>query len=369
MVDMIKVSELKPHPLNDYFFDDIEGDKWEEFLDSVQRQGVMTPLVITPDKTIVSGHQRYRACLALHIEEVPCRVMPALNDDDAIILAIINSNIRQRGIINSPSIKLGHIMLELERITGAGTGDDGGRVRKGQVSRASIRKYLGVEAKVATCSKTIAQMPGEIQTLIESESITPRTAYDIVAKLPREDQIELAKKLDPGQYYSQTEIRKAIAETFPDEEQIDEMQQRLAEYQQNDGELELREKLRESQAKERQAYEDLQAERRLRKKERMEHEKHQEAMEKLLDEANPDASAEIARLREERDQYMQDADAAQSDADLQLVIGLINSLSGSFSEAANDPRPLDGSLAEQALDAIDKLRGQLDRIEARIKRV
>ena len=61
----ILVSELKPHPKNDYFFDDMSGDKWNEFVESVRTSGVIEPIVITQEKVIVSGHQRVRACKEL----------------------------------------------------------------------------------------------------------------------------------------------------------------------------------------------------------------------------------------------------------------------------------------------------------------
>lgn len=357
------IAELKPHPMNDFLFDDIEGEKWEEFLNSVERQGVMTPLLVTEDGTIVSGHQRWRACMALNIQSVMCRVLPLTSEDD-ILLALIESNVRQRGVVNSPTIKLGRMIMEMERILGAD--ENNGRANAKSVSKKSIREHLKIDKKVANCSKAIAQMPEEVQELVEQEAISPRTAYDIVSKLTPEEQVELAMRLDPVQKYTQQEIKAAIERFFPKSQQIDEMQEKLAEYQRNDSELELREKTREAQAKERKAFEDLQAERRARKKERQEFEKHMEAMEQLLEEANPENVEEIARLTEERDQYMRDAEAAQNDADLQLVSSLIHILSGALSEVANDPRPLSGALVTAAERDIATLESRIEAIKARI---
>ena len=66
-MQQINVNELKPHPRNNEFFDDMTGEKWKEFLESIKIRGVIEPIVITPDKTIVSGHQRVRACKELGI--------------------------------------------------------------------------------------------------------------------------------------------------------------------------------------------------------------------------------------------------------------------------------------------------------------
>ena len=291
------VADLKPHPMNEYLFDDIEGEKWEEFLTSVQRQGVITPLVITEDGTIISGHQRWRACLALNIPTVRCRVYQPQGDtpDDDILLALIESNIRQRGVINSPTVKLGRMLTEYERILCGGSYEHG-RAGQGAVSRKEVREHIGIDNAVAKCAKALAKMPEPVQELVEQEVVTPRTAYDYICKLTPEQQVELALKLDPVQKYTQSEIKAAIERFFPKAKQIDEMQEKLAEYQKGDGELELREQLREVQEKERQTYEDWQAERRARKKERADFEKRMDAMEKLLDEQGGDSSEEIARL-------------------------------------------------------------------------
>lgn len=46
------------------------GEKWNEFLDSIKTRGVIEPIVITPEKIIISGHQRVRACKELGIRSV-----------------------------------------------------------------------------------------------------------------------------------------------------------------------------------------------------------------------------------------------------------------------------------------------------------
>ena len=39
----INVNELTPHPRNEEFFDDIEGEKWQDFLKSVETSGIIEP--------------------------------------------------------------------------------------------------------------------------------------------------------------------------------------------------------------------------------------------------------------------------------------------------------------------------------------
>jgi len=101
----IKVSELKPHPLNSKFFDDITGDSWNLFLESIQTSGVIEPIIATDDKVIVSGHQRIRACKELGIDEVPVVFHSYTNDED-VLLAMIESNDMRRGSVGGSEKKL-----------------------------------------------------------------------------------------------------------------------------------------------------------------------------------------------------------------------------------------------------------------------
>ena len=95
-MQQMKIEELIPHPRNSEFFDDMSGDKWKEFLESIKTSGVIEPIVITQDKVIVSGHQRVRACKELGIAEVFAEVK-VYDDEDAILKDLLETNIRQRG--------------------------------------------------------------------------------------------------------------------------------------------------------------------------------------------------------------------------------------------------------------------------------
>ena len=366
-----KVADLKPHPMNEYLFDDIEGEKWEEFLTSVQREGILHPLMITEDGTIISGHQRWRACLALNIPTVRCYVYQPKGDcpEDDILLALMESNLRQRGFINSPSVKLGRIMKEYERIFGADKRSSGGKLSAGAVSRKDIQQHLGIDKKVANCSKAVSDMPEPVQQVVDDGVISARTAYAELTKLTPEQQVELVMQLDAMRQYTQEEIRKQAKELtekyLPQAQKVEELQARLAEYQNSDGELELRQKIQDLQTKERNTYEALQEAKRQLKKAEADHEKRMDAMEKLLDEQGGD-SAEIARLTEERDQYMKDADEAQAGADIELVSSLISACMAAFSAVANDPRPLCGDRAGTAYLMVNNLIDRLEQIRDRL---
>ena len=122
-MEIISIDKLKAHPDNNYFFDDITGEPWTEFLDSIKNMGVVEPIVITPDCTIVSGHQRVRACKELGIKEIKATTRHFESDDD-VLRALIETNIRQRGIGNPNPVKFGFCIRELERLNGIKNGGD-----------------------------------------------------------------------------------------------------------------------------------------------------------------------------------------------------------------------------------------------------
>jgi len=86
-----KVSDLKPHPLNAKIY----GDGCDtELMESIEKKGVLVPILIAGDGRIVSGHRRYNAAQMLGLETVPVSVFHS-DDDLDIQEAIIHSN-RQR---------------------------------------------------------------------------------------------------------------------------------------------------------------------------------------------------------------------------------------------------------------------------------
>ena len=159
----IKVNELKPHPKNDYFFDDMVGQKWTEFLDSVKTSGVIEPIVVTQNKVIVSGHQRVRACKELGIQNIMAEIR-IYDNDDKVVKDLIETNLRQRGDISSSSLKMGRIICELERIYGVRQGSSnpkgtniGDTPLVGDVSQTDIADKLNIDSE--------SYQPGEPYTI------------------------------------------------------------------------------------------------------------------------------------------------------------------------------------------------------------
>lgn len=68
----------------------------DDFLKSVEMDGVTDPLVILPDGTIISGHTRKLAAVILKLESVPCLVRHDLVDQPLAVERMVISSNKQR---------------------------------------------------------------------------------------------------------------------------------------------------------------------------------------------------------------------------------------------------------------------------------
>lgn len=71
----IPITDLKPFPSHEKYFWNMTGKNYIDFLTSIERSGVINPIIITRNNIIISGHQRVRACKDLGIDTIPARYL------------------------------------------------------------------------------------------------------------------------------------------------------------------------------------------------------------------------------------------------------------------------------------------------------
>ena len=86
-VVLIDVDKLKPHPLNFEIYSVREKED-EELLESVKMHGVLQPVVVASDYTIISGVRRWRVAKQAGLREIPCIV----RDFDNQVVALVEYN-------------------------------------------------------------------------------------------------------------------------------------------------------------------------------------------------------------------------------------------------------------------------------------
>lgn len=251
-MQMIETLKLKPHPRNKEFFDDMEGERWKDFVKSIDRRGIVEGIVVTEDPItheliIVSGHQRQRAGIELGIDKVPCRIVhyPDYNEklhisrEDMILEDLICTNIMQRGVGNVNAMKMAKCIKELERIYGIRQGSAGkvGVLESDNLTpkvkkQEDLANQIGISKQQLSDYKKLNELIPELQSLVENGALKSTTAYKIWARLPKEEQqdffneIGIDKIKQMTQKQTQSELNKIICEKEQLEKSFNELSEK-----------------------------------------------------------------------------------------------------------------------------------------------
>ena len=117
MAFMRKVSELKENPMSIKIYG--EQEDISDLLESIPRcGGIITPLLVKPDGTIISGHRRYRAAKRLGLEAVPCEGCDPATPEDEMVLIVDTNKSREKTIAQKfeEGQKLTEALAELAHI-------------------------------------------------------------------------------------------------------------------------------------------------------------------------------------------------------------------------------------------------------------
>lgn len=201
-MELMNPNDLKSHPRNGEFFDDMDGQKWKDFLQSVRTSGIIEPIIVTQDLTVVSGHQRIRAAKAVGLLKVAVEIRH-YDDDDKVLKDLIETNIMQRGIGNTNPIKLAKCIVELERIEGIrnGSANEKGNNRVGDghnvgdKTQSDLAEQLKMSQKQLSRYKKLLDLIPELQSAVEDGKISATNASAILAKLPEDEQKAIAEKI------------------------------------------------------------------------------------------------------------------------------------------------------------------------------
>lgn len=227
-MELIAVSKLVPHKQNSYFFDDIEGEPWMAFCESIETSGVIEPVIATQDYTIVSGHQRVRACKALGIEKVLTDIR-VFNSEDEVLKQLIETNLRQRGIGNTNAVKLGRCIAELERIYGIKNGNNQHTEKslahnEQPLTQEDLAKQLEISKAQMNRYKSLTELIPELQDAVQSGQITATTAMGFVKKLSPEEQEQLAEQIGVHEKVPNKKVQEYLDEIQRTKRKVSELE-------------------------------------------------------------------------------------------------------------------------------------------------
>lgn len=207
----ISIDVLKVHPRNTEFFDDISGNEYEEFKHSIQEEGIISEIIVAPDMTIISGHQRYKAAKELGVKMVPIRIREDLVDEDKKLRVLLAANF---GRSKNNEAKQRKIAVEYVRLCGYKNGGD----RKSDSQDGNVKLTLEEIAKQLGTSKTNLtralsierNLTEPMKNLLDDGVISKTVASDLITSLSPEEQEELIKNLDVTKKITKTQMQSTI---------------------------------------------------------------------------------------------------------------------------------------------------------------
>ena len=199
---MTNISINKLHEFKDHPYQVLDNDEMNNLIESVQQQGIMTPLIVRPlegttdEYEIISGHRRFRAAQKAGLTEVPAFIRPVSRDEAAIM--VVDSNLHREHLL--PSEKAFAYKLKYDALKRQGKRTDltssqvGTRLRADEIlaqqagsSRNQVQRFI-----------RLTELIPELLDMVDEKKIALNPAYEL-SFLKKEEQVDLLDAMDSEQ--------------------------------------------------------------------------------------------------------------------------------------------------------------------------
>ena len=235
---MTNISINKLHEFRDHPYQVLDNDEMNSLIESVQQQGIMSPLIVRPlegttdEYEIISGHRRFRAAQKAGLAEVPAFIRPVSRDEAAIM--VVDSNLHREHIL--PSEKAYTYKLKLEAMSRQGYRSDltsnqvGRRLETADIiaeqsdeSKTQIRRYIRLTKLIPDILQMVDEQRIAFSVGVELSYLTEYEQQDLFEAIELEDKtpslsqaIQMKKLSQEGKLDSET-ISKIISEEKPNQ--------------------------------------------------------------------------------------------------------------------------------------------------------
>lgn len=185
--DYRDIEELTRHPLNQEVYGDLTLEP--DFIDSIEQHGILEPILIKPDGTIISGHRRYTAALEVGLDEIPVREV-SYDSDLAEREAVIHHN-KQRTKTFSQKMREA---MELEKI-------ERERAKERQGERTDIKQTFASSEFGQTRDKVASELDMSGETYRKAKRLWEAAKEDGIERIQKEvEKIESGAQSINGAY-------------------------------------------------------------------------------------------------------------------------------------------------------------------------
>lgn len=234
---MTNISINKLHEFRDHPYQVLNNEEMNSLIESVQQQGIMTPLIVRPlegttdEYEIISGHRRFRAAQKAGLTEVPAFIRPVSRDEAAIML--VDSNLHREHLL--PSEKAFAYKLKAEALKHQGQRTDLTSeqlapklsteliAEQEGTSKDTVKRYIRLTKLIPDILKMVDEqriafsVGVELSYLTENEQQGSFEAIELEDKTPSLSQAIQMKKLSQAGKLDSETISKIISEEKPNQ--------------------------------------------------------------------------------------------------------------------------------------------------------
>lgn len=234
---MTNISINKLHEFRDHPYQVLDNEEMNSLIESVQQQGIMTPLIVRPlegttdEYEIISGHRRFRAAQKAGLAEVPAFIRPVSRDEAAIM--VVDSNIHREHLL--PSEKAFAYKLKAEALKHQGQRNDLTSeqlapklsteliAEQEGTSKDTVKRYIRLTKLIPDILKMVDEQRIAFSVGVELSYLTENEQQDLFEAIELEDKtpslsqaIQMKKLSQSGKLDSDT-ISKIISEEKPNQ--------------------------------------------------------------------------------------------------------------------------------------------------------
>ena len=192
-----QISTDKLHPFPAHPFKVQDDEDMEQLTQSIQSQGVLTPLVVRPldnsEYEVISGHRRLHACKKAGIQTVPALVYAI--DRDAAAIALVDRNLHRERIL--PSEKAFAYKLKMDALSKQGKRTDLTSDQVGPKLTAATLSSEDSASQVKRYIRLTNLIPGILEKVDEGRiSLTPAVELSYLKEAEQKDLLETMESED-----------------------------------------------------------------------------------------------------------------------------------------------------------------------------
>jgi ParB family chromosome partitioning protein len=188
--EMIPIEKIAPHPKNQRFFRDLEGEELDDLAKSLSEQGMIQCPVVCSDGNggyvLLCGHQRLRAAKMLGWDAIEVEIRDVAPDSYEAELILISENLHRRQLSHGEIKRAALRLLELGR------------------KKRDVAETLGVDIK--TLNHTLI----EDKILPALRRLIPQSTWQDVAEWPTDVQKALLEKIQEEAAIKEQAVRQQL---------------------------------------------------------------------------------------------------------------------------------------------------------------